>query len=268
MDTRQVVERVANLLRSRKWGGSGSPVFHPNSVIVGTTTVVRAVEARATLPVVIVSPGAARADPEAQELPDIYTEDIFVEIGVEQGGDRFGTAALLGANRESATSSKGRGLLDIQRELFAAIRALGHRDGVTVKFEAASGGIPQGNQKVGMYVSRQFVFSARLTTETTFEAPRALVLSEAGGTVTIDWEAPDTTTDLIDYVVRRVAGRTPVAYSDQGTSAATVSAGTTIANDTPGAGTWTYSVFARYADRGGSIANNVSDFAYATIEVS
>ena len=68
---------------------------------------------------------------------------------------------------------------------------------------------------------RQIVFSAKTSTFPIHQAPRipaAGLLSEAAGTVTIDWDVPDDVTDIVEYVVRRTSGYSPVAYDDEGTA--------------------------------------------------
>lgn len=263
-DTKQVCERIANLLVARKWGGSGDPVFHRDAVVVGLIDPAEFGQLRIR-PAAIIEPGAGSAD---EKTTTRVGEDFLVAVVVEQSGDMFGTAALMGANRTSATSSVGRGLLEVQREVYATLNRLVGPD-LAISLRANSGDAIVGNPENGYLSFRIYRFSAETTTFPTFQrpiVPAAGLLSEAGGTVTIDWDAPDDTTDLISYIVRRTSGRVPVANADEGTDVAW-SAGTST-TDSPGAGTWTYSVFAKYADEGGATALHPSDFIFATVVVT
>lgn len=259
MNTEQAVRRIRTILSGRLWGGSGDPVFARDSVRVSLGPA-ESLSDQIRLPAAFVAAGSGTADPQR---PGLITRTINVVVATYVPGDVWGERPLIGANRTGATGIQSRGLYEIETELFAAIGQIDASQQFRIGLKFASATEGEIDADTGYHVFGRYGFEAYLTDKRQHAEPRALALSESGGTVTIDWDAPDDTTNLVSYVVRRIAGTIPVAFPDEGTDVSW-STGTST-TDTPGSGTWTYSVFATYDDEGGSFVGAYSDCAYATI---
>jgi hypothetical protein len=269
MNSRQICLRLRNLLRARLWrgyvgdAGVGSKVWADGSVRI--TMVPTEAGFRATPPpCAYIAPGSARPDEEAAGSLE---ESVVVTLGAAVSGDQVGEAALVGASRAGKDTSAGRGLLELQTELLAVARILTEQDGVHLQLKGASFVRPDFIESVGYLVWRDYEFEAQLTDVITYPHVASLTGSEAGGTVTLTWTAPDDTTDLVEYVVRRVAGSVPTPFPSGGTDIALGSPLDLTVNNAPGSGTFTYSVFAGYDEEGGATAIHHSDFRSVTVVV-
>jgi len=107
---------------------------------------------------------------------------------------------------------------------------------------------------LGYSCFRDYRYEARIGTQRSYDAPTALTASEAGGTVSLAWTAPVISTDLVIYTVRRLAGSLPPTLPTDGTDVTPDAHPTATASDTPGAGTWSYSVFGGYDELAGAAA--------------
>jgi hypothetical protein len=264
---RQLILRMKNVAIARRWLGSagGDPVFAAESVLCSPMPTAEA-WLRLRRPILFLSVEDGAGDPEG-EATDYMRQRVRGTLVVSHAGDLFGEKALIGAHRESKLTGAGRGLLEVQKEVYAALRNLGPERGVRVRSIAQSAAVPELIENVGYVISRDYRFEGDVTTFETCPEPREVGATLAGATVTLSWAAPDDTTDLVTYVVRRVAGPVPVAFRTEGTGIALGSPLDLSVADSPGPGTWTYSVFARYADPGGSIALNDSDCGFVTVTV-
>lgn len=267
MNEHQALRRVRSVLLARKWLDSGDRVFTPASVVISAMPL-DAWWGSVRLPLCLLRPDTGAVDPEHRDAADLIQQGFQAVLAVSGAGDLTGEAALIGAHRKSKTEMEGRGLLEVQAELFAAIRTLGGEDHFRVRSVGRGPAVPEVVENVGYVVSRAYRFEAMISDQASYHEPRGVSVSEAGGTVTISWSAPDDTTDLITYVVRRASGIVPVARLTEGTDVAMSSPLDLSTTDTPGAGTFTYSVFAHYADPGGSVALHGSDYGYATVTLS
>lgn len=267
MTDRQLLLRIKSILIARKWLDSGDRVFAPGSVLT-TQWPQNEAWARLIPPIAIIKVGGGTRDPEHGEASDLLSQQVSIVVITAERGDRFGEAALVGAHRSSKTTGRGRGILEVQEEVLTALDYLSAKDGVYVRLVGVGPAAPEIVDALGYVVSRELRFEARVTTMATYHRPLSVATSVAGSNVTLSWTAPDDTTDLISYTVRRVSGAQPVAFRSDGTDVALGSPLDVSVVDTPGSGTWTYSVFAGYADPGGSVANNFSDYGWATGEVA
>jgi len=254
----QATRRIRTVLRSLRWGGTGDPVFGRDSVHV-TLAPVEEHLADLVMPCAFVRGGSATADPER---PGLVTQEMMVTVVTAVAGDKVGERPLIGANRTGKTAWGGRGLTEIQVEMLAGIKMIGPGGQFGISFKASSRlAALAGNSKY--HVWRDYGFEAMLTTAYDHMEPREVAAANAAGTVTISWLAPDDATKLVGYVVRRASGTILVAFPKDGTAVAWVSGLSTT--DAPGAGTYTYSVFASYDDEGGSVEMDHSDCGSVTI---
>jgi len=258
VNTDQACRRLKSILKSLRWGGSGDPVFGRDSVYVTVAPAADYLQ-HLQLPAAFVRPGSMRTD---REEPDLIVANLGVRVVVSVPGDKVGERPLIGANRTSKTAWGGRGILEVEREMLNAVEKLDASKQFRIHLRAASA-LDVELLDSGYHAMRDYGFDADLTTDYQHQEPRAVAASEAGGTVTISWTAPDDVTGLVAYVVRRASGTIPVGFPADGTSVAwTVGTSTT---DAPGSGTYTYSVFAVYDDEGGAVLMDYSDYGAVTI---
>jgi hypothetical protein len=103
------------------------------------------------------------------------------------------------------------------------------------------------------------LIEAKCTDARYYHPPLRVAASVAGGTVTITWADPPNRFDRYQLHIRRAAGATAPATSSAGSSVANVAVGVQTYDDAPGAGQWSYSVFAAYTDTGAASAERYSD---------
>lgn len=262
MTTRQIAQRLKNVLRSLRWGGTGEPVFPYESVII-SVGMEEENFGRIILPAAIIRPVGGSRDPRHGQEARLWGQGFELVIMLSMAGDPEGEIALMGRGRgSSATSAAGRGLLEIEEEVLDAVALLNELDHMNVQLVASSDPAPAQND-VGPLVWKGYRFDATTSLTRSYPAPR--FVAYAGGV--LSWTAPEVTTDLVKYVVRRVAGTVPVARVTEGTNVALGSPLDTSIANAPGAGTWTYCVFAQYAKPGGTVAIYTSDYEDVTVEV-
>ncbi len=265
MNTFQAALRIKNVLRSLRWGGTGDPVFGRDSVYV-TQGAIRSFLDQLKLgdsAAAFVKIGGGRADPER---PDLWTQDLSVFVMVAVPGDQIGERTLLGANRTALTAGGGRGLLEVEPEMLAAVELLNKSGQFSILLRIASRAEPLLDEDSAYHISREYSFEAELTRAYQHMSPRKVAAVDASGTVTISWTAPDIVTDFVAYVVRRTTGTIPAGFVTDGTDIQWTTGVSTT--DTPGAGTFTYAVFAAYDDEGGSVEQDHSDYDDATVVVA
>ena len=163
MNTWQVARQLQYLARSRKWPGSSTTVWHTDSVKI-TSAPREAVVEQMVMPALLIRPLGATSDPEAEEEPDVIDQEFAFTIATAQVGDSWGEYPLVGGQRSGQTSSVGRGLLEIEEELFSTIELLNTDDGVVIEHRASSATQAQlvGNRYVAV---RDYLFRARVTAD-------------------------------------------------------------------------------------------------------
>ena len=137
MNTWQITRQLQYLIRSRKWTGSSALVFHTDSVKVTAAPQESAIE-QMIMPACIIRPLGGTTDPEASEAADLTEQEIGITVAVAHVGDSWGEYPLVGGQRTGQTSSVGRGLLEIEEELFNAVELLNTDDGVVIQHRASS----------------------------------------------------------------------------------------------------------------------------------
>lgn len=262
MNTWQACRRVKNILRGVQWGGSGGRLFANGSVFASGGPVDDLLS-QMRVPAAFVNAGSSRHDPHQ---PGLYESDMEVVTLVRIAGDVYGERVLMGANRASKTESTGRGLFEVEAEMLSNMLHLDAAKQFRLMLKAQSSVIAANVGDAGFFATRRYIFSTLLTVEYQHMHPRVVTLAEAAGTVTVSWLVPDVATNLVSYVVRRTAGTIPAAFPTDGTDVPWTSGLSTT--DAPGAGEYTYSVFATYDDQGGAVALAVSDYSDARIEFS
>lgn len=153
-----------------------------------------------------------------------------------------GGEAVVGGNRESLGSSRGRGLLEVESLVKAALfNSLG------LVARPRTGGAQPVNvagKQSGLIAERVLdIVATRLPSFPDYNRVQKLLASVAGGVVSLSWAAPSTRYDLVGFTWAKASGST----APTSPSAGTFVAGTThVLSDSPGAGTWSYSIWNSY----------------------
>lgn len=250
MNEWQVFRQIEYLIRQRKWPGGSTPVFAPSSVM---STVAPEEGALRTMisPICLLKPSDGQTDPEKQDQPDLEQVGVDICLIVTNPGDAVGHKALLGGNRPTTAtfgqrSSKGRGLLEVQTELKAAIRSLNNVSGVRVRYVSQSK-IGATLEPKSLYIAwRTYRFNLWCADDLYYHPCRNLKGFPVESVAALTWKLPPTRYDSYRCVLRRAAGATPPATITDGTNVTLSGPLATFVNDVPGAGTWSYSLFFTY----------------------
>lgn len=243
MNTWQTLKQLRYLLRARNWTGSSTDVFGSVHVSVGPTE-----DAFRNLqyPLALIRPLAATVDPEHDEESDLIVQQVAVRLAVAVP-DGIGEAALLGANRTAgSTSSKGRGLLEVEEELFAAIEFLDQLSGISNQCRARSAVDAQVTE-AEYVVFRDYVFDLYVTADRYYHPATQFAGSDAGGgSASLSWTLPPDRYDRLRMILRRATGSTAPTSVTDGTGVSLSADLATSKTDTPGVGTWSYALFVAY----------------------
>ena len=284
MNIYQITQQLKYLIQQRTWDdgtatGSNS-VFNDNSIVV---TVGPSETAFASMipPICLIRPGIATSDPVADEEPDLLMQSFNILLGVVVPGDAVGESALIGANRQANDSSKGRGLLEVEEQLLQSVSLLNSVNGVEMYNRTKSEASATLDDANRYTVFREYGFEA-LCAVSRYYPPCTRVTSEDGASANeaeISYFIPPERFDGTGKPrILRVSGATPTTDPADG-AATVVQAGTGtqslspmpfVVTDTPGAGQFSYSVWAIYDDTGneGSVSAFWRYSAVATTTVT
>jgi len=274
MNVWQVIRQLKYLLIQRQWDGTGADVFQDNSVVI---TVAPDEQALATLisPTAIIRPMGAQSDPIHDEEPDLILQSIGVRLSTTVPGDALGEYALIGGGRQSATDSRGRGLLEVEEELFAALAELGTIDGVVIYNKAKSAADAELDDNNRYSAFRTYMFEV-LTTETRFYHPvLGFVATDnvASTFCDLNWTSAPMRFDSRGVRILRKSGSSP-ATNPTDMSATVVADGSAFPavagywRDRPGAGTFSYTIWVTYDEFGSGTTERYSGYMTSTVTVT
>lgn len=271
MNSWQVPQQLQFLLRRRAWpDGAGQAVFSPHSVIV--TNAIRAAvlgSAEVNAPIVMLAPASGRADPEFHDLREQTIRVVLLSWDEDDTGEKV----LLGAHRTGgAGSSVGRGILEVEEQVLAAVEEFNNTLGLRLD-GGFVGALDVDYRDDLRHASRAYDFTGMLSRAAYFHAPMRLVATPvgSGGQVSLSWANPPNRFDFHDALtgpvmaarggirLRRASGSTAPTSATAGTAVTLASDFATSVTDTPGPGTWSYAVFAAYDETGAGSDERYSD---------
>lgn len=255
MDLWQVCNQLKYLLEARKWedNAANSKVF---SAVFVTFAPDDSVIAEKRVPAAIIVP--QNAIPDVDE-PGLLIQNIDIRILNMVRGDSVGQDSLLGSNR-TATSSAGKGLLEIETELMAILEQLDSNSGITIVETFQNSGIMSEISESGYMVSKTYSIRVYCTNKRQYNAPTRLVATGGAGQVSLSWQLPVDRFDRKKVVLRRASGSTPPETVTDGTNVTLGSdLATSVINTGLSAGTYSYSLFSGYTEYGGATPNKYSD---------
>lgn len=240
MNAWQLSQQLAYLAKARVWpDGTGEKVLGDCVITAATDEdtfgILRA-------PYLLINVGESPAD---RTLPDFYLQAFSLALGVIVEGDRFGQSAIIGGARSGGQgASAGRGLLEVEEEILAAVAELTGANGVNAACAYKSGiaaGIIQGR---GYVAQRAYRIECSATAARYYHPPQNL--AKSGNTVS--WTLPPDRWDRYQIILRKASGSTPPASATAGTG---VTLGSNLATSVTDAttGTWTYAIFCAYDEK-------------------
>jgi hypothetical protein len=252
----QVAKQVRYLLRARRWEGNGAyeQVFNEESVIVSSNPPMDALKI-VTPPMAIIRIMGGSLDPQYRQNPRMVQRSIGITLATWGPHDPHNTAPIIGgARRNTATfgqeSSEGRGLTEIEEEVYEVLALAGQTQGVKIQIAGATEQITEAHPQVGWISSEELEFDVWCNSARRYHPVEEFRASEAGGTVTLNWSLPPDRFDLFRIVIVRKAGSSPSSDVTDGTTILTstipYSGLATSTTNAPGAGTWTYTAFVAY----------------------
>lgn len=123
-------------LIAQTWTGSANVVFPSGCVAVVPSLADALPQALSTMrvPFCLIEPGAAESDPVHDEEPDFLRMSPNVLILTAVPGDVLGEGALIGANKTGgSTASEGKGILELEQELYNAVGKLNALESITLQ---------------------------------------------------------------------------------------------------------------------------------------
>lgn len=259
MNAWQIAKQIRHVLRARTWEGTGAVVF---GSVHNTNGAQEAAAANLRFPVALVAVGDGQSD---EQVPGYKLRSIRVTVGIYNEGDLLGENSLIGANRQGTDQSNGRGLLEIEEEVEAALEEMQDALGIRISARSVATDAPAMNQQGGMVLWEALVFEARCTSRRYYHPPLDLTATGAAGQVTLGWALPPSRWDLRRVRLRRSAGATPPASITAG-SEVTLSGDLVTSKVDSGLapGTYSYTLFACYDETNDTPA---ADQRFSAVEV-
>lgn len=243
------------MLDAAVWpSGAAEKLF---GTVRGTAGAVGQITAGLRTPFALVRPLEGTPDSEAPGLVDYRIE---VLVGAAVAGDETDERALMGGNRAGGIgSSRGRGVLDLVERVRVLLRETLPVDGFTRVSVLAGEAAPANLGGEGQAATVLVTVQARGTAARSFPPPRGLTATAAGGgVVNLAWTLPASRFDRREVVLRRAAGATAPASVTAGTGVTLSGLLATSVADSPGAGQFSYALFAGYDQHGAGSSDTYS----------
>jgi hypothetical protein len=142
MTESQLLTAIKAELVAQLWTGGANVVF-PTGCVAITANVDLAMEAALKTmrtPFALLQPMGTTSDPEFDEDPNFVALNLQVRIVVMVPGDSVGENALMGGNKTGgATVSEGKGIFDVEQELFNAIGRLNGLESIILQCRQKGG---------------------------------------------------------------------------------------------------------------------------------
>jgi len=269
VNLRQAVKQLQYLLQSRYWDDDNTNDLVFGSSGVRITTGLSADQAMGLrLPFALIKVQDGSSD---DEDPQLSTETIEIAIAARGAQDQYGESAVVGSSRTSGDgNSQGRGILEVERELLSVLRNLDGTQGIAVAGVSKSQlAVEDVGGMVGFVAARAYQLDVDVVIDPYFHpVPRISAVNDTGGQATLTWILPPDRWDRQEVILRRASGSTAPTSVTGGTGVTLASALPTTHADDPGAGTWSYAIFAGYDDDGDGTSDNYSAAATVTIAVT
>lgn len=264
MNTWQITRQIRHLLKSATWTDSPNDAVFSGVYISDNSTFDLLDRADFRAPWCVVRSPSTTAD---RQNPLFQRLSITVDVMTIQENDAYGEAVIVGGNHTvTSGSSAGKGLAQIEQEVYNAIANLGRLSGVRHAAVMQSARGQAGGIDGGSWASRSYTIEVINYQEEFYPVVSGLSVSNSGGDAVLVWTDPPSRFDLLNIVVRRgtntgdAAPTSVTGGTSVGTAALTAE---TITDTAPGSGTWNYSVFAAYDSSYAATPATATDYSAA-----
>lgn len=159
MDVLSAAELIRTYLDAAEWT-PGDPLFPQGSVVI-TNGPERDAWINLIPPSCMIGIGAARNDPEFSEEPGLLFQTFALMVAASVQNDALGEASLIGAN---IAGGDGRGLLEVEREVFRIVQVLNGAEGFNLQLRGMSGVEPFWDAESGYISTRSYSYEGIITT--------------------------------------------------------------------------------------------------------
>lgn len=251
MNTWQLCNEIKRVLNSQIWTGTtASQVFGSSSAIVTVGPDIE-VGTAFRLPTALIRPLDAAVDPENNQQPDLLRQRIGLRLLNSVAGDPLGEAVLIGGFWVSGdTETDGRGLLEIEEEVFNAIKLLSEDSGIKIQLMASGAAGAQLIEELGVVAFRDYEFEAWVEQARHYPPATEFLAVATTASVSLTWVNPFTSRyDFRRMMLRRVAGSAPPGAATGTELTLASDTATSFTDTTSGSGVFSYAIFAVYDDR-------------------
>lgn len=250
MNIWQVVNQTVYRLQQQKWGATSTPVFHPMSVKpVASDSDADALDAGLILPIALVIPESGQSDPQHGEEPDYKVRQLTVAVIARNQNDYLGVGAFMGAVREGVSDSRGRGVLELEEEVFNALKKLVVVDGVTISFKGLGEGGTRKDSDDNSYAFQEYQFEVSCTSSLYYPPGRKFRAQPKTGEISLTWQNAPTRYDLYRArIVRKQGSSAPTSVTDGTELTLGSNLPTSFADSGLSADTYSYALFMSYDD--------------------
>lgn len=253
----QLSRQVQYLLRTRKWGGSASNenVFKSSSVRITPIDIETMLgTGNPNSPVCKINIGARTSD---QQRKGLVAQEINIVLAVQVEGDEMAENATVGANRSGGkTSSKGRGLSEVESEMFAVLEDVNAMNGMQIQGYSTGSVEVARIETASAFVYCEYTFLFFCTTQLTYIGVTSLVATGVtGGEIALTWKKAAANWAQIDaaggQIIKYAAGSTPPATHTSGLDGPAIT-GLVESSSIVGlaSGTYAVSLFTAYKESG------------------
>lgn len=251
MNIWQIAQVLQGFLRDAVWPGSTNPVFDTDSVrVIPQGDEVAALDENLIPPLCIICPLGGELDPQHREEPTYVNRKLDVTLVTVNTGDRVGEAPIMGANRQGQTYSPGRGVLELEEQLFLAISKLNIQQGISIQHAAFGEGQVRRDQANNFVGIQDYTFDVWCSTAKSYNAASGFVATGRTGEIDLAWTNPPVLSNTYRSVLVRKPGATAPTSITDGTVVSS-SVGLLIsayADSGLAPGTYSYSLFITYDD--------------------
>lgn len=254
MNDWQLAQQIAFLAKAMTWP-SGDKVFKSEDVVVSYLEQYLVMKV-SHVPALIIRYGNQSTTDANKLRADEKEMTIHCDIVHSVPGDQTGSATLLGRNQTAGVL--GKGILEIKEKLESTIELLTQQNGVEFYSVSSSSPDPQsiGDNRNLCYL--RITYSAWGTRQRTYPRP---IRFRATGSVSFTWTSPPSRYDSTRVEIWRHTaeitsyGMGTIIYTGTGTST----------TNSPGSGTWYYSIFAIYTEPGNATEQTSLPFNYRIV---
>jgi len=247
MNQRQVLLQLKKLLQARKIQNNAALNLAFSEVVISDASAIELLSSSdIQMPFAKLTAGNVSWDGKVAGFSRDMGYEVTVVLEVE--GDEKGEFVLIGgALPAGVIGSMGRGILELGEEVRETLKLLDPRFGVSLQLITDGQLQSAPIEETRWLAERTYTFKGRGTSEAFYYGSRRFKHAGAG---VFTWELPPSQFGFVGMILRRAVGSVAPATISDGTGVVIANPLTDVTvTDTPGAGTFSYSLFGGYNER-------------------